>query len=238
LLTSLSVAAFISGEYIHSRSRFNLTVDEIEGLNRSEINSFDRPATHYWNTRLNNTSDVFAWSMSFLPALVMLPGIQDTNWEQISTVGLMYLQVFCLTRGLTNITKSGTQRIRPYLYNTSLSPEERHSFQGNEAHYASTSFFSGHTSITFASAVFLSKMYADIHSHNKWSYIIWGSSLAAAGFTAYCRVRSGEHFTSDVLAGAVVGSVIGYFIPVLHKKKNMNTSLNIMPNGASLVFSY
>lgn len=150
----------------------------------------------------------------------------------------MYLQVYGFTRGITTNTKSFSARIRPYLYNTSFTADERYYFQGNEAHYASTSFFSGHTAMSFASAVFLSKMFTDIYGKSTWSYIIWGTSMMAATSVAYFRVASGEHFTTDVIAGAVIGSAIGYLIPVLHTKRFENTSLSVMPDECKLVINF
>jgi membrane-associated phospholipid phosphatase len=237
-LTAFSVATFISGEYVKARMEYDLSIEEIEQLNRNDINGFDRHATYYWNTGLNRTSDVFMYSLMALPSAMLIPPIRNREWEEISSLGLMYLQTLTLTRGIANHTKSYSGRIRPYLYNTSLTADERHGFQGNEAHHASTSFFSGHTAVSFASAVFLSKIYTDIYGKNTWSYVIWGSSLTVASVVAFCRVGSGEHFTSDVLTGALVGSAIGYLIPTIHRKKTENTSFSITPESFYLAVSF
>ena len=237
-LTAFSVATFISGEYVKARMEYDLSIEDIEQLSRNEINGLDRHATYYWNTGLNKTSDVLLYSMIALPATMLIPSIRNKEWEEISTLGLMYLQTLTFARGITNHTKSYAGRIRPYLYNTSLTAEERYGFQGNEAHHASTSFFSGHSAVSFASAVFLSKIYTDIYGKNTWSYLIWGSSLTAASVVAFCRVGSGEHFTSDVLAGALIGSAIGYLVPVLHRKKTENTTLSLTPESFYLSVSF
>jgi len=237
-LTAFSVGTFISGEYLYSRTRYNLSVEEIEQLDRNAVNAFDRPATCNWNTGLMTTSDILVYTLPLIPAATIIPQVKLKAWDNITTVGLMYLQVYGLSRGMANLTKSFVDRTRPYLYNDSLTPEERYAFQGNEAHYASTSFFSGHAAIAFASATFLSKMFSDIYGQSNWKYAVWGSSLAAASFTAWCRVGAGEHFTSDVIAGALVGSAIGYLVPLLHMQKYENTQLTLGPDGfvVSMIF--
>ncbi|MBP7433432.1 PA-phosphatase, partial [bacterium] len=39
------------------------------------------------------------------------------------------------------------------------------------------------------------------------------------------RITAGEHYPTDVIAGAVLGSLTGLFIPLLHKIKNKNLSV-------------
>jgi membrane-associated phospholipid phosphatase len=58
------------------------------------------------------------------------------------------------------------------------------------------SFPSAHTSISFASAEFMRKRYG-------WEYGI--PAYAAALFVAYSRVEARQHYTHDVIAGAVIG---------------------------------
>ena len=64
------------------------------------------------------------------------------------------------------------------------------------------SFPSGHTTLTFASAVFLHKRYG------------WKSALPAyigASFVGFSRVYSNEHYSRDVIAGAVIGGLSAWF---------------------------
>ena len=107
-----------------------------------------------------------------------------------------------------------------------------------EAPEANSSFFSGHTSGAFAGAIFLAKAYTDMYGKTAWSKIVWTTSLSAAAFTGYCRVAAGEHFVTDVLAGALVGSAAGYFIPVLHKKSTFDVSYSALPGRFSLTYRF
>jgi membrane-associated phospholipid phosphatase len=67
----------------------------------------------------------------------------------------------------------------------------------------SRSFPSAHTSISFASAEFLRKRYG-------WRF--GAPAFAAATFVAYSRVESREHYSHDVLAGAVIGIASSYLL--------------------------
>lgn len=43
-------------------------------------------------------------------------------------------------------------------------------------------------------------------------------SYGLAAATASLRVLSGMHFTTDVLAGAALGSAFGFLVPFLHQR--------------------
>lgn len=60
---------------------------------------------------------------------------------------------------------------------------------------------SGHTSISFASAAFLQKRYG-------WQFGIPAYSLAS--YVAWTRIDAGKHDWSDVVAGAVLGTVMAH----------------------------
>jgi membrane-associated phospholipid phosphatase len=237
-LLPVSIATNITAGHLGDKMVFSLSIEDIELLDRNTINAFDRPATYNWNRNLNSVSDFFATVFPILPTVFFIPQLYNKQWKNLATLGIMYVEVWMFTKGITVLTKSLTGRIRPYLYNTSFTAEERFGFQGGEAPEASTSFFSGHASGTFAAAVFLGKAFSDIYGRSTWSYLVWGSSLAMATYSAYCRVGAGEHFATDVIAGALVGSAIGYFIPVLHTKKFEKASLSVLPNSFSFVYKF
>jgi membrane-associated phospholipid phosphatase len=70
---------------------------------------------------------------------------------------------------------------------------------------------------------------------------IWVGPLLTASFTEFLRYASGAHFSADVLAGAVVGSAVGYFIPHLHRTAINKSTLfpNISQgNGFKVNYTY
>jgi membrane-associated phospholipid phosphatase len=230
IIAPLSLTALLASEYL-DKNNFNLTEQEISELDRNNINSFDRMATHNWSESAERSSDITERIVRYSPLLYAVPVIKNKQWKDGATLVVMYAEVMMLNSGVTGITKSLAQRIRPYLYNTSLTVEERFAMQGEEAPMASTSFFSGHSSTAFASAVFFSKTFTDIYGRGAWSTVVWAGSLSLATATAIARVEAGVHFPTDVLVGAIVGSAIGYTIPMLHKTKTEKLSFSVFPTG-------
>ncbi|MCK9426362.1 MAG: phosphatase PAP2 family protein [Ignavibacteriaceae bacterium] len=70
---------------------------------------------------------------------------------------------------------------------------------------------------------------------------MWTGSLLSASLVGYLRYVSGNHYPTDILIGAVVGSAIGYFIPYLHQTNNSQSdffpSLN-QSNGFTIHYSF
>jgi membrane-associated phospholipid phosphatase len=102
------------------------------------------------------------------------------------------------------------------------------------------SFPSGSTAYAFLGATFLSTTFSREYPESKWKLpVILGSYTLASGI-ASMRILSGSHFPSDVLIGAVIGSLYGWLIPVLHIKDNNknNLSMNLTGNGILVSLSF
>ncbi len=213
-----------------------MTYDELTNLDRSDINRFDRGATYNWNKDSDEYSDWTRAALVASPAILVLNTAVQKEWKNCLTYAAMYMEVAVVTLGLTGLTKSIAMRKRPYLYNTNISLTEREELMKDDDVF--DSFFSGHTSIAFASAVFLSKTHADIYGQNHLNKILWGTSLAVASTTGFLRYKSGYHYPTDVIAGALVGSAIGYIIPVLHKKNTKTKNLSYRITGDAINLTY
>lgn len=72
----------------------------------------------------------------------------------------------------------------------------KYSISATRPNGGKNSFPSGHSSTSFASAEFIRERYG-------WSYGI--PAYLAASFVGYSRVESKEHYTRDVIAGALIG---------------------------------
>jgi membrane-associated phospholipid phosphatase len=190
------------------------TEAEILALDSADVSSFDRSATHNFYELADDMSDVALILTGASPALLTLPEMWDLKkrWMNIVTLAVMYGETSMWTLGATELTKALVKRPRPYMYNEKVSMETK-----LEASY--TSFFSGHTSFAFCGAVFVSTVFSDIYPDSPWRFAVWGGSVAAAGLTGYLRYVAGRHFPTDILVGAAVGSVFGFIVPFLHRKK-------------------
>ena len=195
---------------------------EVASLRPENVNWFDRTATDNWSDAWDDRSDGFrdivvmgGLALAGVEAANQLFGGEVSNTATLVTMGV---EMTLFTMGATYMTKGLVGRKRPYMYNTDLSMQDRIGLGDDADGNASHSFFSGHTSAAFALATFTSMIFTDIHGESNWSHLMWGSSLTLATLTGIARVKAGVHYPTDVIAGAIAGSTIGYLVPRLHRK--------------------
>ena len=195
-----------------------LSIDAINSLSRSDVPAIDRGATYNYSVSLKSTSNWLEALLILAPVgLFASPDVRN----DAGTVTVMYLETVLLANALTQFTKSLTTRTRPFVYNESAPLDEK------QEKDARRSFFSGHAANSFASAVFLSTVFAAYFPQSPWKPVVWAASLAAAATVAYLRVAAGQHFPTDVLTGMIVGSTVGYLVPELHRSDG--TAVGIAP---------
>ncbi|HEX5659725.1 MAG TPA: phosphatase PAP2 family protein [Polyangiales bacterium] len=114
------------------------------------------------------------------------------------------------TAVITQLLKYTVARERPFLRTQRDSGElVTHGPDDN------LSFFSGHTSITFALAVGAGSIASfREYKHAPW---IWALGMPLAALSGYLRIAADRHYFTDVLTGALVGSAVGVLIPWLHR---------------------
>jgi membrane-associated phospholipid phosphatase len=136
-------------------------------------------------------------------------GIHEASGKRL----LVYGQALSLSVFLNAVTKRVVGRPRPYAYSDDPRVQAFAAEQGDDSRL---SFYSGHASTTFAAALAGSYLYGQYAVDRTARVVVWGVELALAGATADLRTRSGSHFYSDVLMGAIVGTGIGFLVPYLH----------------------
>ena len=216
-------AAHVLGTRMHP-----LSPAEIAALDAHSINRWDRPAVENASERARRWSDFGLHSSLLLPAFLVA---DERMRDHGRTLALMYLQTMTAVGAVTELAKVSFKRVRPYAY--AVGPTSRLPIDARK------SFFSGHTSASFAGAVFFAKVYSDFNPDSRWTPAVWAASLALASSVAYWRVAAGKHFPSDVMVGALVGSAVGYGIPALHKRgadTNLTATASPMMINVSLCF--
>ena len=179
---------------------------ELNQLDRMDVNSFDRRATYYWDTKAQKMSDILRTGVVVLPILFL------TNHHTRSDFGsllVMGLEIGAITYGITSGLKHTFNRTRPLAYNENAPLEDRTSSN------ARLSYFSGHTSFTAAYSFFIAKVMTDYHPNMKTGYkvAIWSFSAAIPAVTGYLRVKGGRHFPTDVISGYAFGAFVGWLVP-------------------------
>jgi membrane-associated phospholipid phosphatase len=193
-----------------------LTAEQAAQLDRQSVNRFDRSATYLLSPRSAKLSDYGLRTSLLLPLGLLV----DERIRKSSThVGYLYFETMAVTGVATELTKVLTQRLRPWAFNDNVPLANK---KGKEVKKA---FFSGHTSVSFAGCVLFAKLYEDFYPDSEWRPYIWGGSLTIASAVGYWRYRAGRHYPTDVLVGALVGGLVAYYIPELHKKEKSNIVL-------------
>lgn len=184
-----------------------------EPLDRNTVNSFDRPFMFEYNKTLDKTATALDFSLLLTPSIIALGGN-----SQISTLTVMYAETILSSWAIKEVLKNTIERSRPYMYYDNPPIEEKDKWN--------KSFPSGHTTIAFATASFTSFVFSKYYPDSKWKLPLEISLYTIAGTTAVLRVLSGNHFVSDVLSGALIGTLCGIGIPLLH---TINTDVSISP---------
>lgn len=207
-------------------SGFTYNPDTITGIDSVFMNPYSRT--------YDLTGDVLQIAAILTPAIVMFKAPKSDMF----TIGMMYAESVLWAYGAKELGKTITNRIRPYMYYSGYPSSEVSSGDWHK------SFPSGHTTFAFNAAAFTSYTFSTYFPDSKLKIpVILGSySLAAA--TAYMRMRSGNHFFTDVLTGAIIGTNTGLLVPLLHtyfaqlNKSGRGLTARVLPNGLLLKYSY
>lgn len=220
-------AALIAGAVAVRQGQEALTSEEIAALAPADVNGFDRSATERWSATAADVSDVLVLTLMAAPVglAIATPGSRQ-SW----TVAAMYGEVFLLGNGLVELLKGVTNRARPYAYNDdpNIPDELRLEVKTRRA------FPSGHTANAFAAAVFFSSVYAKLHPASSARTWVWAGSLTAAATTGYVRYQAGRHYPTDIIAGAIIGSLVGWGVPKLHKVAGANLTIAPSEGGTAV----
>ena len=201
-----------------------LTKDEVAGLNRADINAVDRGATYRYSTtaaRLSDATLAGNYALVVGLSLAAKPMRQD-----LKTVGIMYLETVLLANGIERSVKGATQRTRPFVYNPAAPMDDKLERDARQ------SFFSGHATNAFATAVFTGEVFRHYFPNSRLKPVVWVGSMGLATATAVLRYEGGKHYPTDLLAGAAFGSLVGWGIPKLHEVKNqtnLGQRLDVQP---------
>ena len=87
------------------------TQNEINALNRDDVNKFDRGATYNWSPAAGNASDILAAALILSPGLL---AISEDVRNDFTPVLTMYFQTLILAEVLPLTIKGITQRTRPF----------------------------------------------------------------------------------------------------------------------------
>ncbi|MEZ4847341.1 MAG: phosphatase PAP2 family protein [Bacteroidia bacterium] len=212
-LTLGSIAFSVGGQLTQNTVKPLIEADRL-GLDRMNIPAFERSVSYNWRPKVAKASDWVFMGAVLLPGtlLAFKPIRQD-----IGKPVILGIQTLTIGYGITGFTKALVRRNRPFTFiQNSGDPLLIEKQLERDSRF---SFFSGHTSLTAASAFMGAKMYADYYPQSSARPWVWAGAAILPAVVGYMRVRSGKHFISDVIAGYLVGGAVGILVPHLQKAR-------------------
>lgn len=199
-----------------------------------DVNSFDRFFARPYNRNLDHlATGTVSLCYGIAPVIFLGEFIgKNLQWQQGIEVLCMYAETVLIANSTKNLLKMAVQRNRPYMYYDGM--PEKH-LKDNDFQF---SFPSGHSIDAFMGATFASYTFCKYYPSSKFKIPVIAVSYSLAATTAALRVASGNHFVTDILAGAAIGSAIGFLVPWMHtiavKASTENLKLSLSPLGATL----
>lgn len=142
---------------------------------------------------------------------------------------LLMLEAVTTALALTQLTKYAVGRARPY----SIGASAALLAEGSDPADANLSFFSGHTSISFAIAGAAATVMT-LRGY-RYAWVAWLVGMPLATGTALLRLAGDKHWASDVLVGLGVGLGAGIGVPLLfHRPVRGLSSLRVSPGPGGL----
>ena len=198
--------AFELGCFSYSQFKYHNHVKENKSFAPNNLDSFVRNKL-IWNQKNRSNAKKYSDFLLYGVVLGSLPIIPKATNGNYKKHLLIQLEILSINGLITNFTKNIFDRQRPYSYYGTKN-NDKESFK---------SFYSGHTSTSFALAVSSANILSDYTNLN--SKLIWFGTLGIASATGYFRIAADKHYFTDIITGAVIGSFIGHFVfKELHNK--------------------
>jgi len=158
-----------------------------------------------YNKDLDIAGDITSALSLATPAVLFI----DAPSSDYLTIASSWGATMLTSYGMRTLLKHTIDRERPYVDQPSRPADTS---EDND------SFPSGHTLMSFASAAYLQTMGSLFYPDSKTVKITAIATWTLAGSTAILRVVGGSHHLTDVLAGAAIGSTLGFLGPWITSK--------------------
>jgi membrane-associated phospholipid phosphatase len=144
---------------------------------------------------------------------------------------LLVVEAVSIAMLVNTAVKYAVGRARPYVW---LGTPDLY----GDPHDANLSFFSGHATFAFATAVSAGTVF--MMQKLPGAPIVLGVGLGVAAFTSYLRMAAEQHYLTDALAGAAVGSLVGWAVPFLfhQPRKGAPQPGALMPTPAGIAIAW
>jgi len=220
-ITAGGIGATVIGSTI-LLNKERLTEADLIGLDKDEVNRFDRFLAGEYSESAENASDYPFYGSFVAPLFLLLDKDVRQNAPQVY---LLYGQAMSIAGGLYALTAGLTKRKRPSVY------AENAPLDARLHKYATNSFYAGHTAATASATFFVAKVFHDFNPGSPARPFVWAAAAAVPATVGYLRMRAGKHFLSDNIVGYAVGAGIGILVPELHRR---DARISLAPDSTAL----
>jgi len=236
----IPLSVFAVGSFAFGQWRVSNMTGYHGGYDQNKLLPWDKPFAGTYSSKADLASNVLCG------AAVLPLALSGYDWHRgaltgndVGTQFVMLSQVLALESGLNLAIRSLALWPRPLVF---YSQVDSSAITKDVA----GSFYSGHSSAAFAIAVFSGVWYDRTHPGSPYSPYVWAGALSLATSIAVLRVAAGKHYPTDVVVGALTGSVIGWVVPKLHEnaakpgapRALTNVALAPIPGGALVLWTF
>lgn len=179
----------------------------------SAVNWLDRVLAHPFSKGMHD----FGTAMVIFNLAVLLPAFaiytatkSEKKFLTFLVLFLIFIEAFVLAKGTYDTLKTSLCRTRPFMYFEN--PYMKSVLNGDWQY----SWPSGHTANAFLAAAFITATVLIRKDKTTVSKIFIILSYTVAVTVGVCRILSGNHFFTDVISGALVGTMIGFIVPAFN----------------------
>jgi membrane-associated phospholipid phosphatase len=193
---------FVSVRFVRTQKAFCAPL-----CDKTDLNALDRTTAGFWSPNWLLASNV---GLIAAGAGVVAMLADDEGALNALNDSVVIAESAMSATAVASIMTIAAGRPRPFLYGDKAPVSDRN---GSDA---GNSFLSSHSAVSFAIATSTYVAMHRLHPRSQLPYAVLGLGLGAASFVATSRVMAGQHFITDAVGGALVGSSVGVLISSLH----------------------
>jgi len=162
-----------------------------------------------------------------------LTAVSEANERAIGRFpvdALLITEATVIAADINQIAKFAFARERPFVHYLPRAPDAVRALTDSPSD-DNLSFFSGHTTLAFAVATAAGTV-TTLRGY-RLAPLVWGAGMTMAVSVGYLRIAADKHYFSDVMTGAVVGSIIGVGVPLIFHSVSSSSTSNPDPPSAS-----
>jgi membrane-associated phospholipid phosphatase len=172
------------------------------------LNALDKPFAGRYSPNWTTAGTVVAGLLLAQPGLLFAFERAPHALNDVVVIA----EAVLLATAVDTVFKVSVRRPRPFMYSENAPLNDRLDTNG------ALSFYSGHTTISFAATIATWRTLDRLQIAPKWKWLVLGVGLGASSFVGISRVVAGDHFPTDVLVGAGMGTSFGFLLPALHDR--------------------